>query len=74
MSAARRTPALLALAAALALAGCAPLAPWERGHLAKPQMALEPHPAQRALRAHVYASREAAPAATVGKGGGCGCY
>jgi hypothetical protein len=64
--------ALLALGAALA--GCAPVAPWERGRLAKPHMALEPHPAQRELRAHVYTSREAALAGRVGRGGGCGCY
>jgi hypothetical protein len=34
------------------LSGCAPVAPWERGRLAKPHMALEPNPALRVLRAH----------------------
>jgi hypothetical protein len=59
---------------ALAASGCAAVEPWERGRLARPQMALEPHPLQRALRTHTYASREAATGGDVGKGGGCGCY
>jgi Protein of unknown function (DUF3570)/Domain of unknown function (DUF4266) len=42
------------------LTACAPLQAWERGNLAKPQMALDPHPLQSALRAHNYGSREAA--------------
>jgi hypothetical protein len=73
----RRTEraALLLLAAlALASAACASVEPWERGRLAKPEMALEPHPLQRALRSHTYTSREGAAAGDVGKGGGCGCY
>jgi hypothetical protein len=56
------------------LVGCASVEPWERGRLAKPHMALEPHPMLRALRSHVYASREAATAGSAGEGGGCGCY
>jgi hypothetical protein len=56
------------------LAGCAPVAPWERGHLAKPHMALEPVPAQRALREHTYGAREAATGGSSAGGGGCGCY
>lgn len=42
------------------LPACAPVAPWERGTLAKPHMALEPNPAQRSLRVHAYRSRESA--------------
>lgn len=60
--------------AALALAGCGTIEPWERGTLAKPQMALSPLPQQGAARAHVQASREAGNAATAAQGGGCGCY
>lgn len=69
--------AALLLLVALALgaaAGCASVEPWERGRLAKPEMALEPHPMTRALRSHTYASREAALGTRAGKGGGCGCY
>ena len=66
--------ALLLLALCVDLCGCLSVAPWERGRLAQPHMALEPRPAQRELRAHTYTSREAAPAGKVGQGGGCGCY
>lgn len=55
------------------LSGCA-VAPWERGNLAKPQMALDLYPMQNELRGHGYGSREAAGAGSSGKGGGCGCY
>ena len=58
----------------MGLAACASVEPWERGNLAKPEMQLEPHPAQRALRDHVYGSREAAASGASAAGGGCGCY
>jgi hypothetical protein len=70
----RRALALLLLGLALAPSGCAAVAPWERGRLAKPQMALDPDPAQRELREHTYRSREAAALSAAGRGGGCGCY
>ncbi len=67
-------PLLLILSLTLLfLTGCA-VAPWERGTLAKAQMALEPHPLQTELRGHVYGSREAASGSSSGAGGGCGCY
>lgn len=53
---------------------CAPVQPWERGNLAKPQMALDPYPLQSALRQHNYGSREAMSGASAASGGGCGCY
>ena len=68
-----RRAAALALAMAV-LAGCASVPPWERGNLAKPQMAFDQNPADSALRAHAYSSREAAASDLVGAGGGCGCY
>ena len=62
------------LFAATVVSGCSSVAPWERGHLAKPIMAPDHAPMQSSLRVHVYASREAAGAATFGAaGGGCGC-
>jgi len=68
------TNAGVTLCLALALSGCTSVAPWERGNLAKPIMAPDPAPLQSTLRVHVYASREAAGAATFGAaGGGCGC-
>jgi len=64
----------IAVCLVLALSGCTSVAPWERGNLAKPIMAPDPAPLQSSLRVHVYASREAAGAATFGAaGGGCGC-
>ncbi|MDD5276595.1 MAG: DUF4266 domain-containing protein [Methylovulum sp.] len=58
----------------LVITGCTAVAPWQRGTLAKPQMALEPNPVQSALRTHTYGSREAAAGGGSAVGGGCGCY
>jgi hypothetical protein len=58
----------------IALSGCSAVAPWERGNLAKPQMALDPTPMQTGLRNHIYGSREAASGGDSASGGGCGCY
>jgi len=55
------------------LAGCASVEPWQRGTLAKPQMALDPHPGRAALLAHVRSAREAASGTVSKDGGGCGC-
>jgi hypothetical protein len=67
--------ALLATACGLLfLSGCAQVQAWERGHLARPDMAREPHPEQRALVDHFQASREAGNAGATAQGGGCGCY
>ncbi len=54
--------------------GCTAVAPWERGTLAKPQMALDPNPLQAVMTAHNYSSREAAAGGHSSGGGGCGCY
>lgn len=64
----------LLVASSVTLFGCAEVKPWERGRLARPDMALRPNPAQRALREHVYMSREAALGGATAAGGGCGCY
>lgn len=59
----------------IGLSGCVSLAPWERGNLAKPQMAIDPHPLQDAMRGHNYSSREAGASDNAsGGGGGCGCF
>ncbi|MEZ4215956.1 MAG: DUF4266 domain-containing protein [Myxococcota bacterium] len=63
-----------AACASAALAGCASVAPWERGQLALPQMSPDPAPAARAYRDHVHATREAAMETEAAEGGGCGCY
>ena len=68
-------PALPAMLFALSVcvSGCAPVAPWQRGTLAKPQMALDPYPEQSMYREHNYISREASTGGGSTKGGGCGC-
>ena len=68
------TVSLSTLALAFMLAACSTVEPWERGTLAKPQMASDPHPLQSSLSTHVYNSREAASGGTSAEGGGCGCY
>ena len=55
------------------ISGCTSVAPWERGNLAKPQMALVTNPARSAARDHVFTSREAASGGASAAGGGCGC-
>jgi len=74
MTTTERVLAAMLLSLGVLVSGCAPVAPWERGNLAKPHMALEPNPALRALRVHTYMSREAAVAGGSAVGGGCGCY
>lgn len=63
------------LTLSIGLSGCVSVAAWERGNLAKPQMALDPHPLQSTVRMHNYGSREAAASTHSAEGGGgCGCY
>lgn len=62
------------LCAGIGLSACAPVEPWQRGNLAKPQMALDPYPMLNELRGHNYSSREAGASSAGGSGGGCGCY
>jgi hypothetical protein len=59
--------------ACVLLTGCAPVAAWERGTLAKPEMALDADPLDSALDNHVYFSKEASSGGNSASGGGCGC-
>jgi starvation-inducible outer membrane lipoprotein len=68
------TAKILLLTLGVLLTACTTVQPWERGNLAKPQMALDPYPLQSALRTHNYGSREAAAGGNAAQGGGCGCY
>ena len=63
---------LLALAA-LALAGCATVQPWEKGHLAKPEMTFDSDPLQSRFEQHIYFSKENMTGGYGVGGGGCGC-
>ena len=60
-------------AACLVLAGCADVKPWQRGNLARQQMALDPNPNLTTLRHHAFESKEASQGGHAGSGGGCGC-
>ena len=64
-----------ALAGLLLLAGCADMEPkaWQRGDLARPEMAWDPDPVDAAIREHTYNSKEAASGNATVAGGGGGC-
>ncbi|MDD5034468.1 MAG: DUF4266 domain-containing protein [Methylococcaceae bacterium] len=49
------------------------VAPWERGNLAKQQMALDPDALDAALSRHAYGSKEGSSGGYGVGGGGCGC-
>jgi hypothetical protein len=54
-------------------AACAPVAPYQRGYLARPDMAFEESPGTAKALEKVHVAKEAASGtATVG-GSGCGC-
>jgi hypothetical protein len=59
--------------AMLTLSACAAVQPWERGRLAKPQMALDSDLLLSGIDAHTYSSKEAASGGIGPAGGGCGC-
>jgi hypothetical protein len=63
------------LVAALLLAGCAgPLPqPWEKGLLARPDMAMDSSGLEARFGDHVYSSREGASGSGVAGGASCGC-
>ncbi|MEY2699325.1 MAG: hypothetical protein RIQ52_80 [Pseudomonadota bacterium] len=67
------TRALVAILLAATGIACTPVQPWERGTLAKPQMALVPDIQDNALRLHTYSSKEASSGGYGVGGGGCGC-
>lgn len=53
--------------------GCTTVQPWERGDLAKTEMAWDPDPMRSALRDHIYFSKEGSSGGASSGGGGCGC-
>lgn len=66
------TCALIACAAA----GCAmvePVQPWEKGILAKPEMAFQGDRLETRYAEHIYFSKEASSGGASVGGGGCGC-
>lgn len=73
----RRLTLLLVPVLVLACAGCAgtlpSVQPWEKGNLARPEMAFDSDPLRQAFMEHVYASKEAASGGNSAAGVGCGC-
>lgn len=65
--------ALLVALAALLLAGCATVQPWERAALADPTMNPDRDPLQLAMNDHIYFSRESSNGGRSVGGSGCGC-
>jgi hypothetical protein len=63
---------LLALVALLA-AGCMNVAPYQRGYLARDDMALDPDPGTSRALDKTYSAKEAASGGASVGGGGCGC-
>ncbi|MGF1546604.1 MAG: DUF4266 domain-containing protein [Thiotrichales bacterium] len=59
----------------LTLSACAAhgVEPWQRGVLAKPEMALEAAKLDFAIDDHIYFSKEGASGGRSFAGGGCGC-
>ena len=57
------------------LAGCslAPVRPWEKGLLARPEMRFDHEPLEAMFAEHIYTSKEAAAGGQGVSGGGCGC-
>lgn len=68
---------LIAVASALALSvflvGCGTVQPWQKGNLAKPDMAFDSDPLQTRFAEHTYFSKEGASGGMNVGGGGCGC-
>jgi hypothetical protein len=59
----------------LLLSGCASLGvkPWERGTLARAEMAVDSQPLAASMDDHIYFSKEASSGGRSFGGGGCGC-
>lgn len=61
------------LAVTLLGSGCATVQPWEKGHLARPEMGFDPDPLESRFGQHIYYSKENASGGYGVGGGGCGC-
>ena len=67
---------LVLSAAVWGMQGCTSLgqvSPWEKGHLAKPEMGFDADRLDAGFVEHIYSSKEAAAGGFGVGGGGCGC-
>ena len=70
----KRNRAIVAIAAlALGVCACAPVAPYQRGYLARDDMALDANPGTMKALEKTYAAKEAASGGASVGGSGCGC-
>ena len=63
---------LLALAL-LGLSACAPVAPYQKGYLARPDMGFEESPGMAKTLEKMFVAKEAASGSGAVGGSGCGC-
>jgi ribosomal protein L9 len=61
------------LIACAALGGCTAVAPYQRGYLAREDMALDASPGTMKAIEKTYSAKEAASGGAAVGGGGCGC-
>ena len=61
------------VAMAVAAGACAPVAPYQRGYLAREDMALDANPGMMKALEKTFAAKEAASGGASVGGGGCGC-
>ena len=64
---------MLYLLVSIALNACTTVKPWERGVLAKKEMAWQIDPMASSLHGHIYFSKEGSSGGGQAAGGGCGC-
>ena len=55
------------------LSGCASVAPYQKGYLARPDMALDESPGMAKALEKVFVAKEAATGSSTVGGSGCGC-
>lgn len=67
-----RTTLLLSICSLL-LASCADVRAWERGYLARQEMAWDSDALESSLNDHIFFSKEASSGGNSAAGGGCGC-
>lgn len=67
-----RLALLLVLSGAM-LISCTEVRAWERGYLARDEMAWDPDALESALNDHIFFSKEASSGGNSAAGGGCGC-
>ena len=64
---------LAVMLACAALVGCTAVAPYQRGYLAREDMALDASPGTMKAIEKTYSAKEAASGGAAVGGGGCGC-